>query len=72
MFIARLIILFLDKLPSFTFQVSTFHELVSAVVQAGDQAMLDNLHSKAQVIIEVHFLLFFNNLNFNVRLDLYF
>nr|CAD2129021.1 unnamed protein product [Meloidogyne enterolobii] len=38
-------------------KVSTFHELVSAVVQAGDQAMLDNLHSKAQVIIEVGSLL---------------
>uniref|UniRef100_A0A1I8BCB8 Nucleoporin_N domain-containing protein n=1 Tax=Meloidogyne hapla TaxID=6305 RepID=A0A1I8BCB8_MELHA len=38
-------------------KVSTFHELVSSVVQAGDQAMLDSLHSKAQIIIEVGSLL---------------
>ncbi|KAF7640046.1 Nucleoporin_N domain-containing protein [Meloidogyne graminicola] len=38
-------------------KVSTFHELVSTVVQAGDQAMLNTSHSKAQVIIEVGSLL---------------
>ena len=58
----------------YNIKVSTFHELVSSVVQAGDQAMamLDSSNSKAQVIIEVIYTSVLINFFIFFRLDLCF